>query len=330
MSMTNVDTRHIPVLLDEVLEYLAPENDCGDCLLLDCTLGGGGHSEALLEQCASMYLVGMDRDLAAIRRVQERLSPFSNRICLIHGNFADIEEHLEQLPPDATEIFEARGRRFHRILVDMGLSSDQLDDGSRGFSFRSEAPLDMRMDPSASLTAAEVINTYDPKELKRVLQRGGVGARSASLAKAIVADRPLTTTKELADICTSVLRTHGPSPRQHLATVPFQAIRIEVNDEIGAIESFLDTVVQFLAPKGRLAVISFHSLEDQLVTKRMRRWSRAEATLAKVPLVGDSAVVGKLLTSTAVTASEVELSSNSRSRSARLRVFEKTNNQSLQ
>ncbi|MCL4133303.1 UNVERIFIED_CONTAM: hypothetical protein GTU68_050150 [Idotea baltica] len=195
------------------------------------------------------------------------------------------------------------------MLVDLGVSSFQLDITERGFSFRNDAPIDMRMDTTQALSAKEVVNDYEPIELKRVLQRGGLGADSLKVARSIVDNRPIETTGQLANICSEALRQFAPQKGRSPATVVFQAIRIEVNDEFGEIERFLDEVPSCLAPGGKLAVISFHSSEDKLVASRMRSWARRE-----------------LLTSNAIIPSEEEIKRNPRSRSARLRIFRKNSN----
>ena len=318
MSLST-NTRHVSVMLDEVLDYLKVERP--DSLLLDCTLGGGGHSEALLKAAENSFLVGMDRDLTALARCKERLENFEDRTCFLHGNFADLSAVSEEARSDFPS--EYRERLFDRVLADRGLSSDQLDDTTRGFSFGEEGPLDMRMDQSSKLPADEILNEYSFVELRRVFHRGDVGRNSAALAKAVIASRPIRDTKHFSEICIDVSRRDKRQQKSsHPATVPFQAVRIEANSELSSLSSFLESIVELLAPGGRLAIISFHSLEDKYVARAMRAWSRTTAP-AKLPVTGEQKGLGSLLTSKAITPSDSEVEQNPRARSARLRVYEK-------
>ena len=331
--------QHISVLLDEVVEHLKPmasetsssEGQTSDenkqpspYVVYDATLGGAGHSKALLEADPRVFVVGVDRDTYALDRAAEELSTYSSRIHLSHGVFSDIEQHLA-----GVKLAEADGQsktdsetkiKCNAMLVDLGVSSFQFDIAKRGFSFRQDAPLDMRMDATQELSAQQVVNEYELGDLKRVFLRGGVGAMSLALAKAIVGNRPVSSTKQLSDICEATLKVKRRASRSHPATVVFQAIRIEVNDEFGEIQRFLDRVPDNLAPGGTLAVISFHSAEDKLVAAKMRNWSRSKQPLKDVPQA-DQPALGSLLTKRALTPSEEEISINPRSRSALLRVF---------
>ncbi len=321
-------TRHIPVLLNEILEYLA----CGKSLL-DCTLGGGGHSNAFLLVNNNIKIVALDRDENAIVNTSEKFinSGLQNRFYPLCGNFGNLDnifscdtEYFEELHGflnhSDTKI------KFDKILVDLGISSDQLDEDARGFSFLHDGLLDMRMDLAAKLTAEKVVNEYSFAKLKSVFARGGMSKTAANiLASELVKQRPFRTTFEFRDFCENVLRRENKGEKsinQHLAAIPFQAVRIEVNDEFDAIKGFLNVVLDFLAPQGRLAIISFHSLEDELIAKQMRKWARVE-TVPRSLAVNNNTAVGKLLTRQAILPTEVEVKNNSRARSARLRVFEK-------
>ncbi len=329
--MNSNSTRHKPVLLQEVVSNLAVNEDAKrPPMLLDCTLGGAGHSEALLLKYSNLFLVGLDRDPAAIRRAEERLRPFANRMLLFVDNFANIRSLLGTIEE---RFAEKTGRTkdplsFDRILLDLGISSDQLDDPARGFSFQQSGPLDMRLSPTQELMAADIVNEFPREELKRIFLRGGVGSESARLSQAIEKKRPFETTAQLTAVIESVMMTskrrkNTEQSSKHPATVPFQAIRIAVNDELNSLETFLNTALDLLFPRGRLAVISFHSLEDQIVAKRMRSWARNQPTPLRLPTMQGLAGFGRLLTGKAIQASIDEMKENPRSRSARLRVFEK-------
>lgn len=315
-------TRHRPVLLNQVLELFAPDSgDESQMRILDCTLGGGGHSEAFLSLWRNCTVTGLDRDINAISRASARLSGFGPRFTAIHGSF----EQLDQLLPLSGP--EGSAGRFDRIIADFGFSSDQLDDPSRGFSFRHNGPLDMRLDQSAALSADTVVNSYPAGELAAVFRRGGVGQAGSALARAIVANRPIKDTAALAEVMRQVLLPFERKRRKKgaqgggsdPATVPFQAIRIEVNGEFAAIDRLLDFAPQFLAPGGVAAMISFHSLEDQLVARRMRGWSH-EISHGRSGVI-ERPALGKLLTPKAMAADQSEIEQNPRSRSARLRAF---------
>lgn len=321
----NSELTHIPVLLPEVVSELsAGNNNDGAFLVYDGTLGGASHAKALLETNPNVFVLGVDRDASVIQKATEKLSEFQERVHLIHGVFSTISEHLDSVSGEWPSISNesSNSSLCDAMLVDLGVSSFQLDEAARGFSFKNSAPLDMRMDNTQTLSAEQVVNEYQPGELKRVLLRGGVGATSGQLARAIVNNRPVETTTELAEICKKALPPHVTQKNRNPATVVFQAIRIEVNDEFGEIERFLDEVPNCLAPGGTLAVISFHSSEDKLVASRMRSWTRAEKPLKDLPQA-DKPALGKLLTGSAIVPSEAEIANNPRSRSARLRVFRK-------
>ncbi|MCB0324044.1 MAG: 16S rRNA (cytosine(1402)-N(4))-methyltransferase RsmH [Bdellovibrionales bacterium] len=325
--LTNDTIRHRPVLAREVL--LWAEGVGEPSLLLDGTLGSGGHSELLLTRFRNAFLIGLDRDRAAVARAAKRLEPFSERIFLKQRSFATIADLASDLPE------QVRARRgalcpsehllFDCVVLDLGISSDQLDDPSRGFSFMHDGPLDMRMDLTQEASAATLLNEASVQDLARLFRQGGVGPLSRALAAEIFSQRPVASTKALAEICARVLRRgkakKGARSGHHPATVPFQALRIAVNNEFQALEQFLAAAPDFLAPGGRLLVISFHSLEDKLVAGKMRQWSRVDTAPRGLPSL--ERPLGRLLTRKAVEADPDEIRDNPRARSARLRVFER-------
>jgi 16S rRNA (cytosine1402-N4)-methyltransferase len=325
---------HRPVLLEEVLEWLAPQRPRAErfSLLFDGTLGGGGHAERLLQSSPRGFLIGTDCDSAAVRRVEERLGMYAGRFYIAEAGYEELEQVLDAMPEELKQLLTADRAStfplFQAMLLDLGISSDQLDNPARGFSFLHDSPLDMRMAPDSGIrSAADLVNTCDEKELRRIFLRGGVKPQfAAALSKEILRCRPISTTAEFADLCGRLYRRpkKKTGPSRHPATVPFQALRIEVNQEFAKLERFLDFAGELLAPQGRLAVISFHSAEDQIVTRVMRRWSRSDSDrFAPVP----ARPFGTLLTKQAIFPREEEMSANPRARSARLRVFERAADQ---
>ncbi|MCC5848316.1 MAG: 16S rRNA (cytosine(1402)-N(4))-methyltransferase RsmH [Verrucomicrobia bacterium] len=305
---------HQPVLRTEVLSGLRVQPDA---VCIDATLGGGGHAEALLEASVPHgRLLGLDRDPEALARTAARLAHFGSRFQAVHGNFADIRVLAEShgfLNVDA-------------ILMDLGVSSDQLDTPERGFSFRFDAPLDMRMDPTRGPTAAEWLATATETEIANVIFRYGEDRASRRIAKRIVETRgehPIRTTTGLATLVETAVGGRKGA-RIHPATRTFQALRMVVNDELTAVERGLEGALQILKPGGRLAVISFHSLEDRIVKQTFRRHEGREISLYE----GGSEWRGDLPRVTRVTrkpveAGEQERASNPRARSAKLRIIEK-------
>jgi 16S rRNA (cytosine1402-N4)-methyltransferase len=311
-----VKTVHEPVLLDETLEKLAPAlAHIERPVLLDGTLGGGGHAEAFLERFQNLTLIGIDRDAAALERVKLRLERFASRIFLSQRNFSEFEASLAELGKRNGNVT----MRVHAALFDLGMSSDQLDDEERGFSFRFSGPLDMRMDRAQEKTAADVINGYEPAELLRVFKRGGVGSMSKRLVEMVVRRRPISDAREFYAVCEEALKP--VSKGKTASAVPFQAVRMEVNAEIESIERMLEGFPEALASGGRLAVITFHSLEDELVTSAMRDWSRAKRPRRDLP--ESSPAFGRLIEREAIVPSEGEIQRNARARSARLRIFQR-------
>ena len=305
---------HRPVLLRECIEAL---NIRPDGVYVDGTLGRAGHSAEIARRLTTGWLIAIDRDRAALEAAEERLAPWMDRVTLIHGNFADLADILDR----------AGAAGADGMLFDLGVSSPQLDDGSRGFSYMADAPLDMRMDQSAGLTAAEVVNTWPREELRRILYEYGEERYAPQIAAAIEARRmegPIGTTLELVDVIKGAMPARALREKQHPAKRSFQAIRIAVNDELGAVERMLDAAVPRLNPGGRLAVISFHSLEDRIVKLKLAGWARGCTCPPDFPVCvcGKKPQV-KLIGHKPILPGEEELNENPRARSAKLRVAEK-------
>ena len=297
---------HAPVLVEEVVALFAGTRE-----ILDCTLGGGGHSEALLTSGASV--TGLDQDEAAITEAKKRLAAYeaSGRFLAIRGNFAEIDA----LPA-------LRGRTFDGILVDLGVSSHQIDSDERGFSFRPGALLDMRMDRRSTATAAELLNTLDETDLAHLFRDYGDEPRANRLAREIVRRRdrkPFATSDDLVDAIRGAFGARtGPSDFARL----FQAARIAVNDELAALERALPALRDRLQPHGVMAIIAYHSGEDRLVKHSMREWSSACVCPPKqLQCTCRGKALGDLLTKRAIVASDDETAANPRSRSARLRAW---------
>ncbi|MGZ7077838.1 MAG: 16S rRNA (cytosine(1402)-N(4))-methyltransferase RsmH [Thermoanaerobaculia bacterium] len=303
---------HEPVLLQPIVEYLRPARSDGT--IVDATVGLGGHAEALLDRYEGVHLVAIDRDPAALERARERLAKFGDRVTFHRGRHESLIEILKQ----------SNTKSVSGILADLGVSSMQLDDASRGFSFRFDAPLDMRMGPD-SRSAAELVNTVDLDELTRILRQYGEEPMARRIARAIVDARteaPIETTARLAQVIRSVKKSRpgdiDPS------TLTFQALRIAANDELTGLDRFIDDAVESLEPAARIAVISFHSLEDRIVKRAFRRLEGECTCPPGMPVCGCGAVEKvKILTGRPVTASEEERNRNPRSRSAKLRVAER-------
>jgi 16S rRNA (cytosine1402-N4)-methyltransferase len=307
-------TVHLAVLLPEALEGLRVR---AGGTYIDATLGGAGHTRALLEASAPDGRVyGVDRDPAALARAEETLSDFGGRFKSLHGNFADMETLAAEAGVDGVD----------GVLMDLGVSSDQLDTPERGFSFRFEGPLDMRMDPTRGLSAAEWLAGHTEEEIANTIYQLGEERQSRRIARAIVRARDageLTTTSALADV---VERAVGgrKGARIHPATRTFQALRMAVNDELTSVEEGVEAALRLLRPGGRLAVITFHSLEDRLVKNIFRLHEGREESLYEGGSVwrGEEPR-GKRVTRKPVTATEAECAENPRARSAKLRIFEK-------
>jgi len=305
---------HISVLLNECLDGL---NIKPDGIYVDGTLGGAGHSSQIAKRLTTGRLIGIDRDPVALKAAGERLAPYSDRVTLVHSNFCQIRQVLEELNIPGVD----------GILLDLGVSSPQLDDGERGFSYMVDAPLDMRMNGQDALTAAEVVNQWPREELKRILYDYGEERYAPQIASAICRrreEKPIETTLELVDIIRSAMPPAALREKQHPAKRSFQAIRIAVNDELGSVEKVMKDAIPALNPGGRLAVITFHSLEDRIVKTAMAGASKGCTCPPSFPVCvcGKTPDV-KLITRKPLVATQQELEENPRSRSAKLRVCEK-------
>ena len=302
------ETPHIPILLQPILAHLLPAKR-----VIDGTLGAGGHSFALLEGGAG-ELLGLDRDPQALAIAAARLADFGERAHIVHGSYADMTAQAAALGWQSVDA----------ILLDVGVSSMQFDTPERGFSFRYDAPLDMRFDPaSGDSSAADIVNTWDETELSDIFYRYGEEPHGRKLARAIVRERPFSTTAELA---ATIERATPRRHDQHLhpATRVFQALRIAVNDELDTLASTLPRAIDLLASQGRMAVISFHSLEDRIVKAAFKLASTDCICPPKTPvcICGHKATV-RPLTKKPLTADDAEIAANPRSRSAKLRIVEK-------
>jgi 16S rRNA (cytosine1402-N4)-methyltransferase len=306
---------HQPVLARETLELLAPRK--GD-VTVDATLGTGGHAELLLEAVhPGGRVIGIDRDPQALDVARRRLDRFGGAFVAVHGDHVELKRLLVAIGVDAVD----------RVVFDLGVSSLQLDHPERGFSFRTDGPLDMRMDPGAEVTAADLLATLSESELREILWRFGEERRSRAIARAIVRrrdERPIRRTLELADL---VRRTLGPAARRwriHPATRTFQALRVAVNGEIVALEALIEHAVSLLRPGGRLAVISFHSLEDRAVKRALKSLSDRCTCPPGLPVCGcDKRKLIRVLTAKPVRPTAAEIEHNPRARSAKLRAAER-------
>ena len=305
---------HKPVLLEECLNGL---NIHPGGIYVDGTLGRAGHSREIAGRLTTGRLIGIDRDKAALDAAPARLAGHMDKVTLVRGSFGQLPAILSSLGVEGAD----------GMLFDLGVSSPQLDDGSRGFSYLQDAPLDMRMDQSAPLTARDVVNGWDQEELKRILWQYGEERYSGPIAAAIVREReraPIETTGQLAQLIRDAMPAKAKREKQHPAKRSFQAIRIAVNDELGELERLLDSALDALKPGGRLAVISFHSLEDRLVKTAYAGWAKGCTCPPEFPVC----VCGRkprvrLVGRKPITAGERELAENPRARSAKLRVAEK-------
>ncbi len=305
---------HVSVLLQECLDGL---NIRPDGIYVDGTLGGAGHSSRIAERLTTGRLIGIDRDPVALAAAGERLKPWKDRVTLVHSNFCEIKQVLSDLQIPGVD----------GILLDLGVSSPQLDDGQRGFSYMADAPLDMRMNGEDALTAREVVNTWPQEELKRILYTYGEERYAPQIAAAICRRReeaPIETTLELVDIIRSAMPAAALREKQHPAKRSFQAIRIAVNDELGSVEKVMADAIPLLNPGGRLAVITFHSLEDRIVKNAMAEAAKGCTCPPNFPVCvcGKNPQV-KLISRKPIVSGEAELAENPRARSAKLRVCEK-------
>lgn len=305
---------HVSVLLEECIEGLAIKPDG---IYVDGTLGGAGHSSRIAAKLTTGRLIGIDRDNVALEAAAERLRPFEDRVTLVHANFCDMDQALQGLGIDKVD----------GILLDLGVSSPQLDDGQRGFSYMTDAPLDMRMNGEDTRDARQIVNTWSYEELKRILYDYGEERFAPRIAAAICRRReqaPIETTLELVDVIKSAMPASALREKQHPAKRSFQAIRIAVNDELGAVETVMKKAVPLLNPVGRLAVITFHSLEDRIVKNAMAEAAKGCTCPPSFPVC----VCGKkpqvrIVTRKPIVSGEEELERNPRARSAKLRICEK-------
>ena len=305
---------HISVLLDECIEGL---NIKPDGIYVDGTLGGAGHSSQIVKRLTTGRLIGIDRDPVALKAAGERLAPYADRVTLVHSNFCEIAQVLEDLNIEGVD----------GILLDLGVSSPQLDDGSRGFSYMADAPLDMRMNSEDTLSAYDVVNSWSFDELKRILFDYGEERYAPKIASAICKKReekPIETTLELVDVIRGAMPAQALREKQHPAKRSFQAIRIAVNDELGSVEKVMKDAIPCLNPGGRLAVITFHSLEDRIVKTAMASAAKGCTCPPSFPVC----VCGKkpqvqVITRKPIVSTDEELERNPRARSAKLRVCEK-------
>lgn len=306
--------KHISVLLNECIENL---NIRPDGIYVDGTLGMGGHSEQILKRLTSGRLIGIDRDKSAIARAGERLKEYSDRLTLVHSNFSDVAAVLDELGIDGVD----------GMLFDLGVSSPQLDESERGFSYMNDAPLDMRMDNSSELTAWNVVNEWSEDELVRILFDYGEERYARRIAARIAEKRavkPIETTLELVDIIKSAMPAAALREKQHPAKRSFQAIRIAVNNELGEVEEMMRTAPDKLKTGGRLCVISFHSLEDRIVKNGIASRENGCTCPREAPICTCGFVQTlKKVNRKPILPGEDELKENPRSRSAKLRVAEK-------
>ncbi len=305
---------HVSVLLEECIQGLAIKPDG---IYVDGSLGGAGHSSRIAAKLTTGRLIGIDRDNVALEAAAERLRPFEDRVTLVHANFCDMDQALQGLGIDKVD----------GILLDLGVSSPQLDDGQRGFSYMTDAPLDMRMNGEDTRDARQIVNTWSYEELKRILYDYGEERFAPRIAAAICRRReqaPIETTLELVDVIKSAMPASALREKQHPAKRSFQAIRIAVNDELGAVETVMKKAVPLLNPGGRLAVITFHSLEDRIVKNAMAEAAKGCTCPPSFPVC----VCGKkpqvrIVTRKPIVSGEEELERNPRARSAKLRICEK-------
>ena len=305
---------HVSVLLEECIQGL---NIKPDGIYVDGTLGGAGHSSRIAALLTTGRHIGIDRDPVALKAAKERLAPWADRVTLVHSNFCEIAQVLKDLGIPGVD----------GILLDLGVSSPQLDDGERGFSYMVDAPLDMRMNNEDALSAHDVVNTWSYEELKRILYDYGEERYAPQIASAICRKRettPIESTLQLVDVIRSAMPPAALREKQHPAKRSFQAIRIAVNDELGAVEKVMEDAIPLLNPGGRLAVITFHSLEDRIVKTKMAAAAKGCICPPEFPVCvcGRKPQV-KILTRKPIVSGDEELERNPRARSAKLRICEK-------
>ena len=314
--------QHVPVLAGRVTALLAPALTADGAVLVDATLGRAGHARALLEACPGLLLVGVDADVAAIEAAREILAPYGSRVTLAHARYDEIPAILAAAAEDGT----IEPDRVMGLLFDLGVSSPQLDDAGRGFAYAQDAPLDMRMDQTSGQTAADIVNGYPAAELARILRDYGEERFARRIADAVVRERaraPITSTQRLSAIVKEAIpaatRRTGGNPAKRT----FQALRIEVNDELGTLRRALPAALDALAVGGRVVVLAYHSLEDRIVKQELVRRA-ADQTPPGLPVTADAAAPRfRLLTRGAERPESDEIASNPRATSARLRAAER-------
>jgi 16S rRNA (cytosine1402-N4)-methyltransferase len=310
------DHAHVPVLLDRVVALVAPPLQQPGSVLVDATLGLGGHTEAVLSRCPQAHVVGVDRDAHALEAAGERLAPFAGRTTLVHAVYDEIPDVLRDLDIDAVQ----------GVLFDLGVSSMQLDVRERGFAYAEDAPLDMRMDDTTGATAAEVLNTYPAADLTRILRSYGEERFARQIARAIVREReqrPFDRSARLVELLRQVIPAAARRTGGHPAKRTFQALRIEVNDELGVLRRAIPAAIDAVAVGGRVVVMSYHSLEDRMVKQAFVARSRSTVP-DDLPVVPEEHRPElRLLTRGAEKASAAEIEHNPRAASVRLRAVER-------
>lgn len=310
-----MDFKHISVLLDETIDGLDIKPDG---IYVDGTLGGGGHSYEILKRLSPKgRLIGIDQDGEALKAAGERLKEFENQTTLVRSNYCEIDKVLKELNVEKVD----------GILLDIGVSSYQLDNLERGFSYKSDAPLDMRMDTRQELTAADVVNTYSENELFKIIKDYGEDKFAKNIAKHIVLarkEKPLETTKELSEVIKRAIPMKVQAKGGHPAKKTFQAIRIEVNQELTVLKGSIDKMIDLLKPNGRICIITFHSLEDRIVKTKFRENENPCTCPPNFPVcVCGKKSKGKVITRKPIIPSEDEIEENKRAKSSKLRIFER-------
>jgi len=307
---------HVPVLLDRVVTLVAPVLQHPGSVLLDATLGLGGHAEAILRRCPDAHVIGIDRDPEALERARQRLEPFGARVTFVHSVYDRL----------ADVVADTRRRCVQAVLFDLGVSSMQLDEPDRGFSYAVDAPLDMRMDPTRGPTAAEVLNTYPEARLARVLRGHGEERFAGRIAAAVVrarSEQPFSRSAELVSVVRDAIPAAARRTGGHPAKRTFQALRIEVNEELGVLRRALPQAVRSVCVGGRVVVLAYHSLEDRLVKRELAQRSRADVPPDLPITPPDAQPELVLLTRGAEKATAAEIATNPRARSVRLRAAER-------
>ncbi len=316
MNTLNLDSLHEPVMLARTLELLGPALTGDSAVLVDCTLGLGGHSEAFLKEFENLTIIGIDRDQSALALAAQRLEAFGQRVRFFHGTYDQITQALE----------DNGFAEVSAVLMDLGVSSMQIDNADRGFAYSFDAPLDMRMDVSSGLTAAELIASASEAELTRIFREYGEERFAAKIAQELVLERvktPIVSSKQLASIISGIVPFIPGKSSGHPAKRVFQALRIAVNEELEILESAVPAAIQALAVGGRLLVLSYHSLEDRIVKQAIVSASTSSAPVELPFELPEHAPVLKLVVKGAEKASLEEIASNPRSASVRLRAAEK-------